>query len=218
MEYSQVMLNVIIGMAILLGIVQCFLGYRIFSIIIGLTGFLLGVILGSAIGFAVFQEEVAALISGIVGGFIGAALMMTMYYFGVFAIGALLGIVLGTSIFAVSNSNAEPVVLFILALIGGVIAIIIQRFMIVLSTSFGGSWIVVTGIAYFTTDEIDPTNLGEFFRTGGTHLNFFLICWIALGIVGVIVQIKSLPSKEVVKKKNVFEQQATQDEVRKLRT
>jgi hypothetical protein len=211
MEYSQVMLNVIIGLAILLGMVQCFFGYRIFTIVIGLTGFLIGAVLGGAIGSDIFQENLLVLISGIVGGFIGAALMMLMYYFGVFAIGSILGIALGTAFFVLTKSNPVPAVLFILAVIGGVTAIIIQKSMIILSTSFGGAWIVVTGIAYFTTDAIDLTDIGELFRTGGNHLNTILIFWIALGIVGVIVQKKSLPSKEVVKKKSVFEQQTDQE-------
>ena len=205
MVYSQVMLNVIIGLGILLGSVQCFFGYRIFKIIIGLTGFMLGGVLGGAIGFAASQEEWVALLSGIVGGFIGAALLMMLYFIGVFAIGAFLGVVLGTALFAAAKSNPEPAVLLILAVIGGVITIIIQKFMIILSTSFGGSWIVVTGIAYFTTDAIDPTNIERLFQTGGTHLYVILIFWIALGILGMIIQNKTLPSTARGKRKNISE-------------
>ena len=196
MDLPQDILNVIIGLSILVGAVQCFLGYRIFKFILGLTGFLIGGALAGVIGYAISQQEVVALLAGLVGGFIGAALLIALYFIGVFLIGALLGGILGAVFFAVAGSSPEPAVLLILAVIAGVIALIFQKFMIIVSTGFGGAWSVVMGIAYFTTGAIDPTNLERMFRSGGTLLYAILLCWIALGIVGVIVQFKSAPKKE----------------------
>lgn len=196
MDLPQDVLNVIIGLSILLGALQCFLGYRIFKFILGLTGFLLGGALAGAIGYAISQEEAVALLAGIVGGFIGAALMVVLYFIGIFLIGALLGGVLGTVLFAVAGSNPEPAVLLILAVITGVVALIFQKFMIIVSTGFGGAFSVVTGIAYFTTGAIDPTNFESMFRSGGSYLYAILLCWLALGIVSVIVQYISAPAKE----------------------
>ena len=196
MDLPQDVLNVIIGLSILVGALQCFFGYRIFKLILGLTGFLLGGALAGAVGYAISQEEAVALLAGLVGGFIGAALMVVLYFIGIFLIGALLGGVLGAVLFVVAESNPEPAVLLILAVIAGVIALIFQKFMIIVSTGFGGAWSVVTGIAYFTTGSIDPTNLERMFRSGGSHLYTILLCWLALGIVGVIVQYRSVPTKE----------------------
>jgi len=193
MELPQDTLNVIIGLSILFGAVQCFFGYRIFKIILGLMGFLIGGVLAAAMGFAIFEQEIIALVSGLVGGIIGAALMVVLYFVGIFLIGAFLGGVLGTVLFAVAETYPEPVVLLILAVITGVIALIFQKFMIIVATGFGGAWSVVTGIAYFTTGAIDPTNLESMFRADGSQLYIIVLCWIALGTVGVVVQYLSAP-------------------------
>ena len=198
MDLPQDVLNVIMGLSILVGALQCFFGYRIFKFILGLIGFLLGGALAAAIGYGISQEEAVALLSGLVGGFIGAALMVLLYFVGVFLIGALLGGVLGAVLFAVAESTPAPAVVLILAVIAGVVALIFQKFMIIVSTGFSGAWNVVTGIAYFTTGAIDPTNIGGLFRSRGGHLYAIVLCWLALGIVGLIVQYRTAPTKEEV--------------------
>jgi hypothetical protein len=196
MHLPQDVLNMIIGLGIIVGAIQCFFGYRIFKFILGLTGFILGGAICAAIGYAIFQKEVIALLAGLVGGIIGAALIVVLYLIGIFLIGAFLGGVLGTALFAVAGHNPEPAVILILAVIVGVIALIFQKFMIIVSTGFWGAWSVVMGIAYFTTGAVDPTSIERFFRSGGGQLYAILLCWIVLGIVGVIVQFKSAPVKE----------------------
>lgn len=195
MDVPQDAVNVIIGLSILVGAIQCFFGYRIFKVILGLTGFLVGGVLAAAIGYAISQEEVVALLAGLVGGFIGAALMVTLYFIGIFVIGALLGGVLGTVLFTVAGNDPEPVVLLILGVIAGVLALIFQKFMIIVSTGFGGAWHVVSGIAHFTMGTIDLTTIERFFSSGGSHLYATVLCWLALGIVGVMVQYKSPPPR-----------------------
>lgn len=187
------LLNIIIGLGILIGSIQCFFGYRIFKIILGLIGFIGGGALAGSIGYAISGEEGVALLAGVVGGAIGAALLVALYLIGVFLIGAFLGSLIGIILFGLSNGSPEPAVLLILAVIGGVVALIFQKFMIILSTSFGGSWSVVSGIAYFTIRGFDPTNLEYFFRSGGTQIYAILLCWVALGIFGLIVQYKLFP-------------------------
>lgn len=193
MNLPQDLSNVIVGLSILIGAIQCFFGYRIFKFILGLTGFLVGGILAGTIGYAISQEESIALLAGLVGGVIGATLLVALYLVGVFLIGAILGGILGTVLFAVAESNPEPAVLLLLAVIAGTIALIFQKFMIIVSTGFGGAWSIVAGIACLTTEGIDPTNIERTFRSAGSHLYAILLCWLALGIVGVIVQYKSAP-------------------------
>ncbi len=188
MELPQDTLNGIIGLSMLFGVVQCFFGYRIFKIILGLMGFLIGGVLAAAMGFAFTGQEIIALLSGLVGGIIGAALMLVLYFVGIFLLGAFLGGVLGTVLFAVAESYPVPAVLLILAVVTGVIALIFQKFMIIVATGFGGAWSVVTGIAYFTTGAIDPTNFERMFSAGGSQIYIIVLCWIALGTVGVVVQ------------------------------
>ena len=196
MNLPQEVLNVIIGLSIFVGALQCFFGYRFFKFILGLTGFLLGGALAGEIGYMISQEEAVALLAGLVGGFISAALMVAMYFICIFVIGALLGGVLGSVFFSVTESSPEPAALLILAVIAGVIALIFQKFMIIVATGFVGSWGVVTGIAYFTTGTVDPTNFERMFRLDGIHLYVYVLSWLVLGIAGVILQYKSASTEE----------------------
>ena len=196
MDLNQDVLNVLVVLGILVGALQCFYGYRIFKFILGLIGFILGSALTATIGYNFTQEEVIVLLFGLMGGFVGAALMMALYFVGVFVIGGFLGSILGVVLYAVAESNPDPAALLILAVIAGVIALVFQKFMIIVSTGFGGSWIIVTGIAYFATQAINFSNLNQIFRPDGSHLYAIILCWLALGIVGVIVQYRSPSTNE----------------------
>ena len=83
--------------------------------------------------------------------------------------------------------------LMILAVMGGIAALLLRKLMIIVATGFGGAWSVVTGIAFFTMEAIDRTNIVELFWPGGRHLFPIVLCWLALGIVGVMVQYKVVP-------------------------
>ena len=196
MDIPHDVLNAIMALAIPIGLLQCFFGYRIFKFILALTGFLIGSAMAATIGYNASQQEVVALLAGLVGGFIGAALMVLLYFVGIFLLGAFVGAALGTMLFAMAETNPIPFVLFILAAIVGVLALVFQKFMIIIATAFGGAWNVVIGIAYFTTGAIDPTNIEASFSSGGTLTYIIVLCWLALGITGVIVQYKSAPPKE----------------------
>jgi len=194
MDFPQDGLNLVIGLGILVGAVQCFFGYRIFKWVLGFTGFLIGSTLAGMVGYALSEEVIVAVLAGLVGGFIGAALIVALYFLGIFLIGAFLGGVLGAALFAVAETEPQPAVLLILAVITGVVALVFQKFMIIVSTGLGGAWSVVMGIAYFTTGKIDPTDPERLFRSTGSLLYVLLLCWLALGIVGVIVQYSTAPA------------------------
>lgn len=191
----------ILGLIIMLGIlvvgvIQCFFGYRIFKFTLRLIGFLLSGALAGTYVYAISQEVWQSLMAGLLGGLIGAFLMVTFYFVGIFLIGAFLGGVLGTVFSAGIQSNPEPVTLLILAIIMGAITLKFQKFMIIVSTGFGGAWIVVTGIANFTTGEINFTNLEQLFRSQAGNIYVMILFWLALGVTGVIVQYKSAPTKQ----------------------
>ena len=193
MYLPQDVINIIIGFGIIIGVIECFFGYRIFKVILGLVGFLVGGALAVTIGYSVFQHEAVALLIGLIGGLIGAASMVALFFFGIFLIGAFLGVVLGSVLFAAAGNNPGPAVLLILAVFAGVMALIFKKFMIIVSTGFGGAWSVVTGIAHFT-GSIDLTNVDRLFLSAGSQIYVILLCWFVLGIFGVIVQYKSVPS------------------------
>jgi hypothetical protein len=196
MDPSREVVNIVIGLTILVGAIQCFFGYRFFKFILGLIGFLAGGFWAGALGYDLSQQEAIALLAGLAGGFIGAALMVALYFIGIFLVGAFLGGVLGAVLFALAESNPEPAVLLILAALTGIIAMIFQKIMIIMSTGFGGAWSVVTGITYFTTGAIDPTSIERLFKAGGSHLYTVVLCWLVLGITGALVQYKAAQANQ----------------------
>lgn len=192
MKLPSDVLNLLILLGIIVGAIQCFFGYRIFKFVLVLTGFIVGGALAGGIAYGNSPEPAVAVLIGLAGGLIGALLMAALYFVGIFLFGAILGGVVGTAVFAAAQSNPEPMVLLILGIIGGVIALIFQKLMIILSTAFGGAWNVVTGIAYFATGAIDPANVERLFRPGASHRFASILCWLVLGSVGVIYQYRSV--------------------------
>jgi uncharacterized membrane protein YeaQ/YmgE (transglycosylase-associated protein family) len=194
MTLTPDMFSLIIVFGILFGTVQCFFGYRLFKIIIGIIGFIIGGALAGTISLAVSPEETVALIAGLVGGIIGAMLLLTLYYVGIFFIGAFLGSIVGSFFYAVVEIGPEPITILIAAIITGIIALVIQKFMIIVSTSFGGSWLIVTGIAYFATGAVNPADIEYMLQSGGGLFYIILLGWIGLGTCGLIAQYKWLPT------------------------
>lgn len=173
--------------AIAIGLVQCFFGYRFFRWVLGLTGFVLG---GLLTGYLVYQATGNALfgvIAGVIGALIGAFLMGGLYIVGFFVLGAIFGGVATSALFSLAGSTAPVWLVVVLALVCGVLAVVLQKLMIVVATAFGGSWWAMSGIASLTgaiemeTLQLAPLGLQE----AGTG---WLVAWLLLGIVGMMVQ------------------------------
>lgn len=188
-------LGVSLGVGILIGVVQCFWGYRLFRFVLGIVGFLIGAALGWAIGLSFIGEQWGAILGAILGGLIGAGLFSALYFLGVFVMGAFLGAILGATLLGVAGLDQIPVVLIVLAVIGGIIAVVFQKAMIILSTAFSGSWSAVTGIAYFLGGGYAWAGLAGGLRRTGWPTILVLLAWIALGVVGSVVQFRTAPEK-----------------------
>jgi len=188
-------LGVSLGVGILVGLIQCFWGYRLFRLVLGIVGFLVGAALGWAIGLAFIGEQWGAILGAILGGAIGAGLLSALYFLGVFVMGAILGAILGATLLGVGGLDQIPVLLIVLGIVGGILAVIFQKAMIILSTAFSGAWSVVTGIAYFLGGGYAWVGLADELRRGGWQTIAILLAWIALGIVGSVVQFRTAPEK-----------------------
>ena len=196
MHVPQTSQSLCVGLGIILGAIQCFSGYRLFKVVLGLTGFIVGGALAAAGGYACSQTAIVAVFAGLVGGCLGAALLTALYFLGVFLSGALLGGMAGALLWAGTGGLPQPAVLLFPAVIAGVLALVFQRFMIIVATGFGGAWCMVLGVAYFTTGAFDPANIESFFPAAGRHSPVLLVCWLALGAAGALVQYSSAPKQQ----------------------
>jgi hypothetical protein len=195
MEFSRGVLHLIALASIGLGVVYCFFGYRIFKVILGILGFILGASIAARIVLDMFGgERVLTILAGLVGGIMGAVLMVVLYFIGIFLLGAWLGSLLGILLIGGGGSTIETILILVLAVIGGIVAVMLQKLMIIISTALSGSWGIVSGIFHFLEGDLGPIRPFQYhpnpraLRPMGMWGYIMLLCWILLGIAGIVVQ------------------------------
>ena len=183
--------------AVAVGLIECFFGYRILRFLLGVLGFIAGAVVCGSMGYELSDgSEIISIIAGIAGGLAGAFIMYTLYIVGVFAIGAALGFMTASYVFGIMNADPVMIVLVAAALLGGVLAAILQKPMLILATAFGGAYAAVTGVAYLLLRNFDPLD-PEFLNTlGEDQLYRMAIIWFGLGVFGLVIQLMTLPRKE----------------------
>src|ERR671910_794384 len=89
------------------GLLACFAGYRVFRIVLGIYGFILGALLASS---AVGTDQTLWMIgAAAAGGVIGALILIAAYFVGVALIGAGIGALVAHMLWA--SMDREPGVL-----------------------------------------------------------------------------------------------------------
>jgi hypothetical protein len=174
------------------GLLSCFAGYRVFRVVLGVYGFILGALLASSLMGA---EQTLLMIGGaIVGGILGALILIAAYFVGVALIGAGVGALVANVVSAAIGREPHILVVIALAVVGALLALVLQRYVIVLSTAFGGAWTaIVGGVALAGGRAADQAAL-----QGGVWLPYplnpapdqqwVLVLWFGLGLVGTVVQ------------------------------
>lgn len=188
---------------IVIGLVECFVGYRIYKIFLMILGFAVGGVMAGGLTYAGTENLVFALLAGGLGGVAGAFLFVAFYFIGIFLLGAGFGAILGSALAAsLSFDDTFTLILTIaLAILFGILAIKFQRFMIILATAFSGAWSVVVGTAFFTTSYIDFSNPEQPIAATGNVFYLILGFWGILGIVGMIVQYLTTSQAQPIVKK-----------------
>jgi hypothetical protein len=175
------------------GLVACFAGYRFFRIVLVLYGFIIGALVAtSAIGAGSTTQLVLAAIAG---GLIGGLILYTAYFLGVALVGAAVGALIVHAAWAQIGTDPHPIVLILFAISGAIAAMILQRYVIVVATAFGGAWTLVIGALALAGNERalraaagDVWVLYTFSLQPGDR--GLLVVWLALGLVGLIVQLR----------------------------
>lgn len=125
------------------GIVACFFGYRLFRLVLAIVGFILGAFAASSVfGPSDTLPMVAA--AGL-GGLVGAALLIGAYFVGVSLVGAALGAVAANLLFTASGNDPHYLVILFCAVVGAVASMYLQRYVLIVGTSFGGALLLIHG-------------------------------------------------------------------------
>lgn len=127
------------------GLLACFAGYRIFRVVLGIYGFILGVLLASSIVGT--DHTVWTVVASVGIGIVGALVLIAAYFVGVALIGAGLGAMVANVIWAYIGGEPHVIAVIVLAIAGALAALALQRYVIIVATAFGGAQTVVVGAA-----------------------------------------------------------------------
>ena len=176
------------------GLLSCFLGQRTFRIVLGLYGFVLGVLVaGSILGPADSGRDYLMLLAG---GFGGALALVLAYFIGVALLGAVFAALAVHAITA--QLGTEPAAMLVIActVAGALIALAMQRYVIVICTAFGGAWLLVMGALGLWHREA-VTGLGgaaqgwlSYPLKPAPGESWVLIVWLILALAGLFSQFR----------------------------
>jgi hypothetical protein len=175
------------------GIISCFAGYRVFRVVLGIYGFIIGALIASS---AMGTEHTAWMILGaLVGGVVGALILIAAYFVGVALLGAGVGALAASLIWAALGREPGAIVVIVFAIVGALAALALQRYVIIGATAFGGAWTIIVGALALqgnrvALDASARNNVWLAYPTSPAPGNYWiLLVWIALGVTGIVVQL-----------------------------
>ena len=176
------------------GALSCFAGYRLFKIVLGIYGFILGALLASsAMGVT---NTTGMLLAALAGGIVGALLLMFAYFIGIALVGAGLGALVAHVGWGYAGAGDPPaLVVILLSILGSIGAMLLQRYVIIVATAFGGAWTVIVGTLAITGDRgaARAASAGDVWilypMTPAQGQRWVPVAWIALGLIGTGVQL-----------------------------
>ena len=177
------------------GLLACFAGYRLFRLVLGFFGFILGaMVTTSTLGEAGTWTLVLATV---VGGLVGATLMIAAYFVGVGLVGAGLAVLGLNVLWHLFGGDPPTVVLVIVAVLGALGALSVARFVVIFGTALAGSWTAIIGGLALQGDQeaLRAAAAGDVwvvYPLGPAGGSWWLVAgWLGLSLVGVIVQMST---------------------------
>lgn len=194
--------RLIIGpLVLIIGMLFCFAGYRLFRVIMAIWGFLLGFFIGSQLsasllGSSVFEDSLSWS-AGILLGLALAILAYALYTAAMTLLGASIGYVLGTAL--VTGLGIGNQAMFVIA-VGLILAILfaililaldLARLLIVVNTAMGGAAAIIISVLLLSrlipTDFLHFEQLAAFIKDSPA----WLLLWLGLAVVGGVFQLQN---------------------------
>jgi hypothetical protein len=175
------------------GVISCFAGYRVFRVVLGIYGFIIGALFAS--GLAGPENTFWMMAAAIAGGVVGALILIAAYFVGVALLGAGIGALTASLIWAALGKEPGAIVVILFAIAGALGALALQRYVIIGATGFGGAWTIIIGALALTGTRMSVeagarSSVWLAYPTNPAPGNYWiLLVWLALGVTGVIVQL-----------------------------
>jgi hypothetical protein len=184
--------------AIAWGLIDCFFGYRVFKITLAILGGLIGLATGHAAAVALGLGQGGETVALVLGAVVGAGLAFLLYIAAVFVAGFGFGATLGMLLLANYHHMVALLTGVVLGVVGGFLAVKVQRVLIILSTALLGSFRAIVALSFFTS-QVDwlfyfkqPAQMPALIESNSWMFPSIL----ALAAVGVIAQLELGGGKE----------------------
>jgi hypothetical protein len=174
------------------GAMACFAGYRLFRLVLGVYGFILGALIASSTAGA--SGTWTTIVAALAGGAIGALVLVAGYFVAVALIGAGAGALAVNLAWKPLGGDPHWAVVLVVAAVGAIAAMAFQRYVIVLATAFGGAWTMLVGAAALmagpgartaaATSDVWVVYPGY----AGPNQFWAYVAWVAVSLTGTYVQ------------------------------
>ena len=174
------------------GLVACFLGYRLFRWLVVLYGFAGGAYLTSLFVGTLTPWTAAVVV--VVGGLVGAAALLVVYLAAVAMAGAAVAVLVLNLSWPSPQGDPEAWMVILACLVGASVAVILQRYVIIVGTAFGGAWTALVGTlalvghpGALAAAGGDPWQMYPLASAQGQVP--FAIGWLSLGLLAALWQL-----------------------------
>ncbi|MCL2498784.1 MAG: hypothetical protein FWE90_00430 [Defluviitaleaceae bacterium] len=179
--------TVVCVIMIVIGFVQAFFGFRIFKLQLAVSAFFAGIIIGMILGTVILGEWQFGILFGFVSGTILAIVSYKLYTMALFI--GVFGIISLVSLFAsiVMSNEAILILGIFLGIIGGIVALVINKMAIIITTAIAGGILVFQGTV--------PLE--------GIEQGVAVLLGVAIGVGGAFFQYYKGPKELHLKEKNI---------------
>lgn len=125
------------------GLLSCFAGYRLFRLVLGIYGLILGAFVTTSVMGT--SNMWALVVAAVAGGLVGAVLMVAAYFMGVGFIGAGLAALLLNLAWRAIGGDPPTWLLVVVCVAGALAALSAVRYVVVFGTAIAGAWTFIVG-------------------------------------------------------------------------
>src|SRR5262249_36373036 len=169
-------------------------GYRLFKIVLGIYGFILGAMLASSMMAA--SNTVGMVVAAGGGGLVGALGVIVAFFVGIPLGGAGLRGPVGHVGWGRVGRGGDPppIAVIVLSLAGAIAAMLLQRYVIIVATAFGGAWTMIVGGLAAAGERVAARAASAdvwipYPMAPAPGQTWVPIAWVILGLIGTAVQL-----------------------------
>ena len=194
--------TLIIGLsALVVGALLCFVGYRLFRVLIAIWGFFIGFLTGAQVVASLLHSDFLttplAWLAGIVLGLVLAVLAYALYTAAVTILGASVGYLIGAGLVTALGHGNQGIVIIgaglALAILFGALILLLDlvRLLVIANTALGGAGAIVTGIlllfGVIDLNFLRSGVIGAFIKDSPG----WVLLWLALAVIGGTFQMQN---------------------------